>query len=271
MLAGVASGAVLSCCAATATAAHRAEAPAWVVTPATDSCRTELELTGSSGAVAPVALVSDGDGVELVFEKADAPERAFLPIRVDHKPYANLVMRQADGRTAAMQLSADTLTALKKGGSLQISWLADEPVEATLTGSDQALSDLRTCGAQVSERFHEQQTAQRDAQSRADSEARAKELADEQLAAAKAQKAAAEAEAQRSAAEAEHLRLQTDSDRQRAQAEAEAERYADQQAEADAYPYPRVRGYQSPRYGYAPQAPPPYPPYDGPPQPYRGW
>jgi hypothetical protein len=251
-----------------AAAAAHGEAPAWVITPAADSCRTDLELTGSSGITAQAALVSDGQTVELVFARPDAPQQAFLPIRIDRKPYANLVLRQADGKTSAMELSAETLAALRKGGALQISWLADEPVEVKLSGSDQAVSDLRTCGAQVAQRYRDEQAARRDNQARAAADARAKSLADEQLAVAKAQRQAAEAEAQRSAAEAEHLRAQAEAERQRAQAEAEAERQrdAEQAEQAEAYPYARARGYgQDGGYGYDPR------PGYGEGQPYRGW
>jgi hypothetical protein len=239
-----------------------------VVTPATDNCRTEVELTGISGAVAPVALVSNGDTVELVFAKADAPERAFLPVRIDHKPYPNLVLRQADGKSAAMQLSAETLAALRKGASLQISWLADEPVQTSLAGSEQGLTDLRTCGAQVAQRFRDGQAAERDAQDRAEAGARAKALADEQLAAAKAQKDAAEAEAQRSTAEADQLRAQAEAERQRAQTEADAAARAreEEQAQAgDQQDYPRPQPYSPAPRGYYSQDP------YYPPQPYRGW
>ncbi|MDB5446137.1 MAG: hypothetical protein JWQ97_1454, partial [Phenylobacterium sp.] len=256
-LSGAAAAALLT--ASGAAAAVRAEAPAWVVTPATDSCRTEIELTGASGATVPVALVSNGEGVNLIFAKADAPERAFLPIRIDHKPYANLVVRQADGKGAAMQLSSETLTALRKGGVLQVGWLADEPVQAPLAGSEQGLADLRTCGGQVAARFRDQQATQRDAQARAESDARAKAISDEQLAAARAQKQAAEAETQRNAAEAGRLQ---------AAADAESRRAAEQAAQQDAYPYARAGGYGDPRGAYYPQDP--YQPYD-PPNPYRRW
>ncbi len=255
LLSGAAAAALL---ATSAQAAMRGEAPAWVITPATDSCRTELEMTGLSGVTLPVTLVSDGETVSLLYAKADAPERAFLPIRVDHKPYPNLALRQPEGKGAAMQLSPETLAALRKGGALQIGWLADEPVQTALAGSDQGIADLRTCGAQVAQRFHAQQQAEREAQARAEAEARARSLAEEQMAAAKAQKDAAEAEARRSAAEAEHLRAQTEAERQRAQAEAE------EQAQADADAYPRARGYGGPRYGQDPYG-------YGQPSPYRGW
>ena len=273
LLSGAAAAALLATSAAAtpprAQPAARGDAPAWVVTPAADTCRTELELTGASGASAEAALVSDGDKVELVFARPEAPERAFLPIRIDHKPFANLVLRQADGKTAAVELSPDTLAALRKGGALQISWLADEPLQTSLTGSEQGLADLRTCGVQVAQRYRAQQAAQSDAQARAEADARSKRLADEQFAVAQAQKEAAEAEAQRSAAEAEHLRAQTEADRRRAEAEADADaarERADEQAEAQAYPYARARAYGDPRYGYDQQGG-----YYGPPAPYRGW
>jgi hypothetical protein len=263
LLSGAAAVALLTSQAAAASVAVRLEAPAWVIAPGTDRCRTELELTGVSGAAVPAAFVSDGQDVDLVFSKADAPEQAFLPIRVDHKPFANLVMRQADGRTATMQLSAETLAALRKGAALQIGWLADEPVQVGLAGSEQALADLRTCGAQVAQRFHDQQAARADAQARADADARAQTLADEQLAAAKAQKTAAQAETRRNAAETERLRAAAEVDRQRAQRE------ADEQAESDSYPYARVRDYPAdPRDSYYP--PNPYQSYQ-PPALYRRW
>lgn len=260
LLAGAATAALFASQAAAAPAA-RPESPAWVIAPGTDSCRTELELTGGDGVAASAALVSNGEDVDLVFAKADAPERAFLPIRIDHKPFANLVMRAADGGTAAMRLSAETLSALRKGGVLQIGWLADAPVQVGLAGSDQALADLRTCGAQVAQRFRDHEAARQATQDRADAQARAQALADEQLAAVKAQKEAAEAEAQRSAAETE--RLQAEAERQRAQAEAE------QQAQAESYPYRRARSYpDDPRDDY--YAPDPYQNYQ-PAAPYRRW
>jgi chemotaxis protein histidine kinase CheA len=251
-------------------AVSRGEPPAWIIVPGVDSCRTELELAGRSGAVAPAALVSNGEDVDLVFTKADAPERAFLPIRIDHRAFPNLVLRQADGKSAAMRLSAETLAALKKGGALQIGWLGDEPVQVGLAGSDQALSDLRTCGAQVADRYRTQQAAQREAQARSEADARTQALADEQLAAAKAQKAAAEAEAERNAAEAAQLQATADAERQRAQAAADAARErAQQQAQAESYPYARANDDPDEgRGGYYP--PDPYNRYE-PPSPYRRW
>lgn len=275
LLVGAASAGLLASQAAAATAAHRPaarslDAPAWVIAPGADDCRTDLELTGVSGVAVPAALVSNGEDIDLVVAKADAPERAFLPIRIDHRPFANLMMRQVGGKTASIRLSAETLAALRKGGALQIGWLADEPVQIGLAGSEQALADLRTCGAQVAQRFHDQQAARDAAQSRADADARAQALADEQLAVVKAQQEAAEAEAQRNTAEAERLQAAADADRQRAQAEAEAARQqAEQQAQADSYPYQRAQDYpDDQRDSY--YSPDPYPAYQ-PPSPYRRW
>ena len=252
---GVAAAALLS--SSSAAAPPRAETPAWVVVPGTRDCRTEIELTAASGAAAPAAFVSDGDGVDLVFAKADAPEQAFLPIRIDRKPYSNLVLRQADGRSAAIRLSAESLAALRKGGALQIGWLAQEPVEVSLAGSDQGLADLRTCGAQVAERFRARETARREAAVRADAETRAKAISDEQLATAKAQTAAAEAERARAAAEAERLRAEAETTRERAQ----------EQARAEAYPYAGREEREYPRDRY--QADPYADRYE--PYPYRRW
>jgi hypothetical protein len=267
ILCGVTAGALLT--AQAALAAPRGDAPAWIVTPAADSCRTDLELTGASGAVSPVTLMSDGGGFELLYAKADAPERAFLPIRVDHKPFPNLVLRQGDGR-AAMPLSPETVAALRKGGVLQIGWLGEEPLQTRLAGSEQGLSDLKICGAQVAARFREQQAARRDAQAKADAEARAQAISAEQIAAATAQKDAANAEARRNSAEADRLQAAADAERARVQAEAEAARQrAEDEARTEAYPYARANGgYADPQGRY--YAPDPYGGYD-PPPPYRRW
>jgi len=239
------SGAAAALLTTSAAAAAAPAPPAWVVQPDAADCRTEFELTGASGATVAATLVSDGDQVQLIFPRPNAPERAFLPIRVDQKPFANLVLRQDDGRSASMHLSAESVAALRKGAVLQVGWLADEPVQIGLRGSEQALVDLQTCGAQVAQR----------GRARA-AEERARALADEQLAAVKAQKAAAEAAAERDAAEAERLRAAAEAERQRAQVEADAAERARQQAEAQHYPYARVRDYpEDPRYSD-------YPPYD---------
>lgn len=256
LLSGAAAASALLAWSPATAAPGRPEAPAWVIVPGAETCRAELEFAGASGAVVPAALVSDGVQTDLVFARPDTPEQAFLPIRIDHKPYANLVMRQGDGRSA-MQLSPETLAALRKGAALQISWLAQEPVQIGLAGSDQALTDLGVCGAQVAERFRAREAARREAQARAEAEARARAVADEQLAAAKAQKAAAEAEADRAAAEAERLRAEAQRARQR----------VEQQARADAYSY--APAYASPDPRELDYPPPSYPRYV--PPPYRRW
>jgi colicin import membrane protein len=272
-LSGAAAVALLAAPAAHA-AVVRGDAPAWLVTPVTDSCQTEIELTGASGASTTVTLVSDGAGFQLVYARPESPERAFLPIRIDHKPYANLVLGRSDRRSAAMQLSAESVAAMRRGGVLQIGWLMEEPVQARLGGSEQGLTDLKTCGAQVAARYRLQQAAQQDAAARADAEARAKAVSDEQLAAATAQKEAAEAEARRSAAEADRLQAAAAADRARAQADAQAAADAQRQrAEDDARdqsypPYARAGEYPDARGGYDEPADP-YRGYDPPRSPYR--
>jgi hypothetical protein len=198
------------------------EPAAWAITPEDAACHTDLELVARSGAVAPIALISDGERVSLRFAKEGVPSQAFLPIRVDGKPYANLVQRTGDEGVAVMGLSDETLVALRHGKTLQIAWLADEAVSASLFGASQGIADLRTCGAQVVGQ-HRAREADLEAQRvRAEADARAQALADEQLAAARAQTATAEAErqrvtaeAQRANAEAEELAVRADQARQR--------------------------------------------------------
>jgi len=204
----------------------RLEAPGWVIVPGEAVCRTELELTGRSGAVSPVALVSDGKQVSLRFAMEEAPERAFLPIRVDQKAYANLVLRGDVPKVSVMGLSDETLAAMRKGGTLQIAWLSEEAVRASLAGAAQGISDLRTCGAQVSAQHRARLAAQDEVRARAAQEARAKAVADEQLAAARAQTAAAEAQRQRlradadrATAEAQQAQARVQADQQRAEAQ----------------------------------------------------
>ena len=155
----------------------------------------------------------------------EVAERAFLPIRIDQKAYANLVQRGDVARIAVMNLSDETLSAMRKGGTLQIAWLSEEAVRVSLAGAAQGIADLRTCGAQVSAEHRARRAAQDEVRARAAQEARAKALADEQLAAARAKTAAAEAERQRLRAEADQAQAQAD--RQRALI------YADQQRAAD--------------------------------------
>jgi hypothetical protein len=187
-----------------------------------------LELIGRSGAVSPVALVSDGGQIRLRFAMEEVPERAFLPIRIDQKAYANLVLRGEVPKVAVMTLSDETLAAMRKGGTLQIAWLSEEPVRVSLAGAAQAMADLRVCGAQVAAQHQQRLAVQEESRARVAQEARAKAVADEQLATARAQRAAAEAQRQRLAAEADRAKAQA----QQAQAEADRQRaftYADQQ------------------------------------------
>ncbi len=233
------------------------DAPSWIITPTADACHTEIDLLGRSGAMARVSLVSDGQHVGLVFTKDSAPERAFLPLRVNLKPYANLVLRTGGGKSAEMILSDETLAAIRKGGTLQIGWLADEPVGAPLAGSGEGLANLKTCGAQVAAEHRALLSARAQAQAAAEADQRAKAVADEQLALVAAQRAAAEAERdrQQAAAQAETLRAQ----REQALAQAELRR-RQQDAEDDQR---RVQAQYQAQYDDDPPALPPEP------QPYR--
>ena len=206
VLIAAAGGCAGAASAAASPAPPRLEPPGWVIIPGEAACRTEMELIGRSGAVSPVALVSDGGQVSLRFAMEEVPERAFLPIRVDQKAYANLVLRSETPKVATMALSDETQAAMRKGGTLQIAWLSEEAVRASLAGAAQGLADLRTCGGQVSAQHRARLAAQEEVRARAAQEARAKALADEQLAAARAQTAVAEAERQRLRAEAQRRR-----------------------------------------------------------------
>lgn len=222
------------------------EPPGWVIAPGEAVCRTDLELTGRSGAVSPVSLISDGGQIRLRFAMEEVPERAFLPIRIDQKAYANLVVRGDVAKVAIMALSEETLAALRRGGTLQIAWLSEEPVRVSLAGAAQAIADLRTCGAQVAAQHQSRLAVQEQSRARAAQEARAKAVADEQLAAARAQTAAAEAQRQRLRAEADRAAYQA----QQAQAEAQRQRamaLADQQR-AD---FQRRRPYAGYTYAYS--------------------
>jgi hypothetical protein len=248
-----ASAAVLACAPAANAAAGAAWAAPWVIAPEDASCRTDLELTARSGAVTPVTLSSDGDRVTLRFAMETLAERAFLPIRIDQKAYANLVLRGDGPGQAVMTLSEETLAALRHGKTLQIAWLSGEAVHTTLGGAAQGVADLRTCGAQVAARYRAQQQSLAAERSRAEQEARAKAVTDEQLAAIRAQRAAAEAEGRRQAAEAQRLTAEAE----RASAQAEQDRaYAEQARRRalaqqyytprDAYPAPSQLDDESP-------------------------
>lgn len=249
LLAGLISG-------GSAAAAAGLEAPAWAIAPEDGACHTDLELTSRSGAVAPVALVSDGDHVVLRFAKEGGAAQAFLPIRIDQKPYANLVQRTGEEGVQLMGLSDETLGALKRGKTLQIAWLSDEAVSGSLSGAAQGIADLRTCGAQVAAQRRARETELEVQRARSAAEARAKAVADEQLAAARAQTAAAQAERDRLAAEtrkatAEAEALAAQAEQSKAYAEQERER----QLQAD-----RERAYAQ-QYYYRDRAPPPDPGY----------
>jgi hypothetical protein len=233
------------------------EAPAWAIAPENGACHTDLELTSRSGAVAPVALVSDGEHVILRFAKEGAPAEAFLPIRIDQKPYANLVQRVGDEGVALMRLSDETLGALKRGRTLQIAWLSDEAVSGSLAGAAQGIADLRTCGAQVAAELRSH-LAQLEAQrSHAAAEARAKALADEQLRAVRAQTAAAQAERDRLAAETRKANVEAEALAARAE---QNQAYADQER-ARQLQVQRERAYAQ-QYYYRDRPPPdPYTSY----------
>jgi len=228
---------VLSMIAAAVVVGRAAAGPAasaWAITPEDAGCHTDLELVARSGAVAPIALMSDGDHVTLRFARESVPTQAFLPIRVDGRAYANLVQRVGEEGLADMNLSEETLAALRRGKTLQVAWLADEAVSASLAGAGQGLADLKTCGAQVAGQ-HRARLAGLEAQrARAEADARARAMADEQLATARAQTAAAEAERQRIAAQAQLASAQADelaakAVQERAMAEQEQQRsYAEQ-------------------------------------------
>jgi DNA segregation ATPase FtsK/SpoIIIE-like protein len=257
-----AAGLALACTAASAAhaAPSRGSAPLWVVSPAEASCTTQLELVARSGAITPVTLSSDGQVVSLTFAKPDLPERAFLPIRVDRNRYSNLMIRKADGVTAELVLSEETEAAMRKGQTLDVAWLGEEPASTSLAGSEQGLSDLRVCGAQIATQARARAKAETEARLRAEQEAREQAVAQAQLEAARAQTAAADAQRQRLAEEAERQQRLEDQERQRLYAEAQRRRaYEDaerrrvwEEEQASSYfpPQPRYPIYPQPTYPY---------------------
>ena len=227
-------------------------ASAWAITPEDAACHTDLELVARSGAVAPVALISDGEHVALRFTREGVPSQAFLPIRIDQRPFANLVQRTGEEGLAVMDLSDETLNAMRHGKILQIAWLSDEAVSASLAGAGQGIADLKICGAQVAAQYRARE-AELDAQRiRTEAEARTRAVADEQLATARAQTAAAEAVGRRATAEAAQLAAQAE--QQRAMAEAERQRTLAEQDGARAFPA------QQQYYYYPDRGPPAQPP-----------
>lgn len=278
MIKSIVSGVALACvvtgvaaAAAASPASPSASALSWLVTPIEGACRTDLDMTGHSGAVTPVTFVSDGERLALRFTKDDLPERAFLPIRIDQKPYSNLMQRTADPKVGELILSDETQAALRKGATLHIAWLADEPMSGTLAGGWRGLPDLKTCGAQVAGQYRARLAAEADAKARADADARAKAVADAQLEAARAQQAAADDQRQRLAYEAQRQRDQEDAERQQAAyaQQQQAQLAARQQADADRQAYlRRVYGgyaspYGNPYGGYVQPQPQPYAPRGG--------
>jgi hypothetical protein len=218
ILMGVAALAAL--CGGSAVAAAAPVSPmTWMISPDAAVCRADLELTGRTGETAVVSLVSDGDRLVLRFTKEDIPERAFLPIRVDQQPYSNLMQRTTDPKVGELVLSDETLSALRRGKTLQIAWLTDEIVGAPLAGSELGIADLHTCGLQAASQARTRLAAEQAARARVQAEAHAKALAEAQLQAARAQAVAAEAERQR----------QIDAERQRIVQAAERQRYDDDQ------------------------------------------
>lgn len=222
--------------AAARTSAFKPAGPAWVVIPTDAGCRVDLELTGRSGAITPVSLTSDGQLVSLRFSKDDLPARAFLPIRIDKARYSNLMLRGSDG-SGELVLSEETETAIRRGGTLGVAWLSEEPLTASLAGSEQGLQDLRVCGAQTASRHRERVAAEQAARDRAEAEARAKALTDAQLAAVRAQT---------EAAEAQRRQMEEVAERQRRLEAAQAER-AYQEARQQAYEEERRRAWERQR------------------------
>jgi hypothetical protein len=183
------------------------------------------------------------------------PKRAFLAIDIDKKPYSNLLTRLENPKVGVMVLSDETVAALKKGGTLLIAWLADEPVSAKLTGSEQGINDVKVCGGQVSAQHRANVAARQEADARAAAAAQAKQLADEQVALVRAQKEAAEAQAAKLAEETREAQaqaqVQADAQRQQAleaqrrqQAEQQRQQYLQQYyGQRSSYPPP---GYERP-------------------------
>jgi hypothetical protein len=151
------------------------EAPAWAIAPEDAACHMEFELTSRSGA------------------KMGLPAEAFLPIRIDGRPFSNLVQRTGQEGVALMGLSDETLSAMRHGKTLQIAWLSEEAVSGSLAGAAQGISDLKTCGAQVAADHRSREAELEASRARQAAEARAKAVSDEQLKAARAQTAAADA------------------------------------------------------------------------------
>ncbi len=234
IIGGAAAAALLSG-PAHAAAARPSSSLAWVVNPTDTGCRVDLELVARSGAVTPVSLISDGQIVSLRFFKDDLPTRAFLPIRIDKARFSNLMLRGDDG-AGELVLSEEAEAAMKRGGTLGVAWLTEEPLTVSLAGSEQGLADLKTCGAQTASRHRERLAADQAARDRAEAEARARALNDAQLAAVQAQTAAAEAQRRQVEETAARQRRAEAAAQERAYAEARQRAYEDEQRRRAAYP-----------------------------------
>jgi hypothetical protein len=229
IIGGVAAAALLSGPAHAAVA--NPPALAWLVSPTDTGCRVTMELTGGSGGVTPVSLISDGQLVSLRFFKEDLPARAFLPIRIDKQRFSNLMLRGPDG-AGELVLSEETETAMKRGGTLGVAWLSEEPLTVSLAGSERGLRDLRVCGAQAATRHRERAAVELATRDRNEAEARARALNDAQLAAIQAQTAAAEAQRRQVEETAERQRRAEAAAQERAYAEARQQAYEDDRRRA---------------------------------------
>jgi len=238
-------------------AAAASSAAVWVVTPTENGCRVDMELTGHSGGVTPISLISDGQLVSLRFFKDELPARAFLPIRIDKVRFSNLMLRGSDG-SGELVLSEETEAAMRRGASLGIAWLSEEPLSGPLAGSQQGLTDLRVCGAQTAARHRERAAAEQAAKDREEAEARARVLNEAQLAAVQAQAAAADAQRRQVEEAAARQRRAEAAAQERVYQEARQRAYED--AQRRSYYYPQPDDVEDDRWAPPPRPvwPPPY-------------
>ena len=229
-------------------AAVRTPALSWVVSPSDSGCEAQLELASRSGGVTPVRLTSDGEIISLRFFKDDLPARAFLPLRIDQARFSNLMLRSPDG-SGELVLSEETEAAMRRGSALGVAWLAEEPLMASLAGSERGLADLRVCGAQASSRHRDQVNAELAARDRAAADARARALSEAQLAAVQAQTAAAEAQRRQVEETAERQRRAEAAATERAYMEARQRAYEDQRRAYER----RYEEYEDERWAPPPQ------------------
>jgi pyruvate/2-oxoglutarate dehydrogenase complex dihydrolipoamide acyltransferase (E2) component len=218
---------------------------AWIITPGDGSCKTVIDLQTRGGAITPVQLTSDGAVVSLRFHRDELPERAFLPIRVDQKRFSNLMLRVGDGTAGELIISEETEAAMRKGTTLAVAWLGDEPLSGSLSGSGPGLSDLRTCGAQAAAQAHARLASETERRTRAEADARAKAVADAQVQAARAQAAAAEAERRRVAEVAERQKQQEAAEQERVYAEQRQRAYDAERQRTYGYVDDREAAYEA--------------------------